>query len=102
MADRAGPRTGIVTGPGLSKCGPESASCPPRTCARKPADGGDRPEEAHRHALARQEPWGKEVDLADDFAPAAGEGSECRDGGDDGAADGAQWQTEPVTEAGTG
>lgn len=42
--------------------------------------------EAHREALARQEPWSKTADLAGDFARAAGDGSgDGADGGDDGA-----------------
>mgnify|MGYP001149005754 CR=1 FL=1 len=41
--------------------------------------------EAHREALARQEPWSNPVDLAGDFARAAGDaGGDGGDGGDDG------------------
>jgi len=39
---------------------------------------------AHREALERQEPWGKEVDLPGDFARAAGREDGSGDGGDDG------------------
>ncbi|CAH1652227.1 MULTISPECIES: relaxase/mobilization nuclease domain-containing protein [unclassified Chelatococcus] len=40
--------------------------------------------EAHREALERQEPWGKEVDLPGDFARAAWGKDSGGDGGDDG------------------
>ncbi len=41
--------------------------------------------DAHREALARQEPWSKPVDLVGDFARAAGDaGGDGGDGGDDG------------------
>ncbi|MBM6395292.1 relaxase/mobilization nuclease domain-containing protein [Ochrobactrum anthropi] len=40
--------------------------------------------DAHREALERQEPWGKEVDLPGDFARAAGSDDGSGDGGDDG------------------
>lgn len=40
--------------------------------------------DAHREALARQEPWAKEVDLPGDFARAAGSEDGGGDGGDDG------------------
>lgn len=40
--------------------------------------------DAHREALERQEPWGKEVDLPGDFARAAGGEDSGGDGGDDG------------------
>lgn len=42
-------------------------------------------QQEHREALARQEPWSKKVDLAGDFARAAGEGRGEDEGGDDGA-----------------
>lgn len=42
-------------------------------------------QQEHREALARQEPWSKKVDLAGDFARAAGDaGGDGGDGGDDG------------------
>ncbi|WP_235923348.1 hypothetical protein [Brucella tritici] len=48
-------------------------------------DMRDRIQQEHREALARQEPWSKPVDLAGDFARAAGDaGGDGGDGGDDG------------------
>jgi hypothetical protein len=41
-------------------------------------------QDAHRAALERQEPWGKEVDLPGDFARAANSEDGGGDGGDDG------------------